>query len=154
MKSEPDVFSFDDLKKKYPQSEPWEGVRNYQARNFMKDQMKKGDLVLFYHSNANPPGIKGLAMVTSESYPDSSAFDIQSKYYDSKSTPDNPRWFLVDVIYYQDFKRMVALEELKSRPELREMKVVQKGQRLSVQPVDEDHFKLICNMAGIGMKDF
>ena len=144
MKSEPDTFSFQDLKNRPKKREPWDGVRNYQARNFMRDAMSVGDGVLFYHSNTKPPGIVGLAEVASQAYPDPTAFDKQSKYYDEKSDPNNPRWFLVDVAYKKDFKHQVSLEAMKAMPELAEMKVLQKGNRLSITPVSEQEFKAIC----------
>mgnify|MGYP002876929845 FL=1 len=144
MKSEPDSFSFQDLKSRPKQREPWDGVRNYQARNFMRDGMSVGDGVLFYHSNTKPPGIVGLAEVVSEAYPDPTAFDQQSKYYDEKSDPNNPRWFLVDVAYVNDFKHQVSLEQMKAMPELADMKVLQKGNRLSITPVSENEYRVIC----------
>ena len=140
MKTEPEVFSFEDLKNRPNQTEPWDGVRNYQARNFMRDAMQVGDLVLFYHSNATPPGVVGLAEVASKPYADPTAFDPQSKYHDPKSDPANPRWILVDVKYHQDFKRLVSLQEMKSMPELAEMRVLQRGSRLSITPVSNDEF--------------
>lgn len=144
MKSEPDSFSFQDLKSRPKQREPWDGVRNYQARNFMRDGMSVGDGVLFYHSNTKLPGIVGLAEVVSEAYPDPTAFDEQSKYYDEKSDPNNPRWFLVDVAYVNDFKHQVSLEQMKAMPELADMKVLQKGNRLSITPVSENEYRVIC----------
>lgn len=143
MKSEPDTFSLQDLKERPQQREPWDGVRNYQARNFMRDGMSVGDGILFYHSNTKPPGIVGLAEVVSEAYPDPTAFDKKSKYYDEKSDPSNPRWFLVDVAYRKDFKHQVSLEAMKGMPELAEMKVLQKGNRLSITPVSESEYKAI-----------
>ena len=142
MKSEPTDFSIDDLEKS--KTIDWYGIRNYQARNFMRDAMSVGDGVLFYHSNTKPPGIVGLAEVASQAYPDPTAFDKQSKYYDEKSDPNNPRWFLVDVAYKKDFKHQVSLEAMKAMPELAEMKVLQKGNRLSITPVSEQEFKAIC----------
>src|SRR5690606_15612868 len=109
MKSEPDVFSFGDLKRRKQKGEPWNGVRNYQARNFMRDEMKKGDLVLFYHSSCPIPGVAGIAKVNSDAYPDSTQFDSESEYYDPKSTQENPRWFLVDVVFEQDLDKHVSL---------------------------------------------
>ncbi|NIV93813.1 EVE domain-containing protein [candidate division KSB1 bacterium] len=146
MKSEPDVFSFDDLKNEANSTAHWDGVRNYQARNFMRDQMKVGDLVLFYHSNCEEPGVVGIAEVVKEGYPDHTAWDLDSKYYDPKSTPDNPRWFMVDVKWKQAFKRPVTLKKMKETPELDGMKVTQKGQRLSVQPVEKRHFDKVVDM--------
>ena len=148
MKSEPDVFSFEDLKARPNQTEPWDGVRNYQARNFMRDDMKVGDLILFYHSNTNPPGVAGIAQVASKSYPDPTAFDRKSKYHDPKSDPENPRWMLVDVSYKADIKRLVSLEEMKSMPELAEMRALQRGNRLSIMPVAKAEFLAIKKAAG------
>jgi predicted RNA-binding protein with PUA-like domain len=143
MKSEPDVFSFEDLKARPNQTEPWAGVRNYQARNFMRDAMQMGDLVLFYHSNTNPPGVAGIAEVASAPYPDPTAFDQKSKYYDPKSDPEKPRWVLVDIRYKADLQRLVSLEELKAMPELAEMRVLQRGNRLSITPVSKVEFDAI-----------
>lgn len=143
MKSEPDVFSFEDLKSRPEQTEPWDGVRNYQARNFMRDAMKVGDAVLFYHSNTNPPGVAGIAEVASAPYPDPTAFDKKSKYHDPKSDPENPRWVLVDIHYKADLKRLVPLEEMKSMPELTGMRALQRGNRLSITPVTRAEFQAI-----------
>ncbi len=145
MKSEPDVFSIDHLKK--DGKTPWDGVRNYQARNFMRDDMAPGDLVLFYHSNADPPGVAGLARVASDPYADPTQFDAKSKYHDPKSTKDEPRWMLVDVEFVEKFDALVPLEKLKSDERLADMLVVQKGQRLSVQPVDKKHAKRVLSLA-------
>jgi predicted RNA-binding protein with PUA-like domain len=146
VKSEPDVFSFDDLKASSNRSTHWDGVRNYQARNFLRDQMKIGDLVLFYHSNCEVPGVVGIAEVVKEGYPDFTAWDPKSKYYDPDSKPANPRWYMIDLKWKQAFKRLVSLEEIKNTPELTTMKVVQRGQRLSVQPVEKQHFNKIVEM--------
>jgi len=143
MKSEPDVFSFEDLKARPRQTEPWDGVRNYQARNFMRDEMKPGDLVLFYHSNTQPPGVAGIAEVASAPYPDATAFDRRSKYFDPKSDPNEPRWVLVDIRYKADLKRLVSLEEMKSMPELSNLRVLQRGNRLSITPVAKAEFEAI-----------
>lgn len=143
MKSEPDAFSFEDLKARPKQTEPWDGVRNYQARNFMRDAMKVGDQVLFYHSNTNPPGVVGIAQVASEPYPDPTAFDKKSKYHDPKSDPKKPRWILVDVAFKADLKRLVSLDEMKTMPELSEMRVLQRGNRLSITPVTKEEFQAI-----------
>ena len=140
MKSEPEVFSFEDLKTRPNQTEPWDGVRNYQARNFIRDAMQIGDLVLFYHSNTQPPGVVGIAEVASEAYPDPTAFDRKSKYYDKNSDPEHPRWMLVDVKYKQDLKKLVSLDEMKSMPELAGMRVLQRGNRLSITPVMKAEF--------------
>jgi len=150
MKSEPDVFSFEDLKARPQQTEPWDGVRNYQARNFMRDQMKPGDRILFYHSNADPPGVAGIAEVAGGPYPDPTAFDPKSKYYDPKSDSKNPRWVLVEVKYHADLKRLVSLEEMKAMPKLENMRVLQRGNRLSITPVTKQEFEAICKA---GMKD-
>ncbi len=141
VKTEPDVFSIDDLKKR--KTEPWNGVRNYQARNIMRDDMKLGDKVLFYHSNATPPGVVGVCRVASQPYPDPSQFDASDKYFDPKSPPDNPRWILVDVAFEKKFKRMVPLAEMKAHPALQQMRLVQRGNRLSVMPVTEEEFVVI-----------
>lgn len=141
MKSEPETYSIDDLKRQGWTH--WEGVRNYQARNTMRDDMKKGDGVLFYHSNSKPPGVVGVAKVSTESYPDHTAFETKSNYYDPKSDPDNPRWMMVDVEYVSTFKRKVSLNELKEVPELEQMLVIRKGMRLSVQEVSKDEFQIV-----------
>lgn len=141
MKSEPDEFSIDDLKN--VTQEPWDGVRNYQARNFMRDDMQVGDQVLFYHSNCDVPGIVGIAKVASEPYPDPTAFDPEDKHYDPKSDPDNPRWILVDVAYVRHTDRTISLKELKAMPELEEFQLVKRGNRLSVMPVSKTHFDTI-----------
>ena len=143
MKSEPDVFSFEDLKARPKQTEPWDGVRNYQARNYMRDAMKVGDLILFYHSNTKPPGVAGIAEVASAPYPDPTAFDKKSKYYDSKSDRQSPRWILVDVKYKADLKQLVSLESMKADPKLSEMRALQKGNRLSITPVTQAEFLAI-----------
>ena len=144
MKSEPETFSLSDLKNRPGKREPWDGVRNYQARNFMRDAMKKGDGVLFYHSNTNPPGVVGLAEVASKPYPDPTAFDPKSKYFDPKSDTDNPRWILVDVRYRKTFKKAVTLEKMKTMPALKDMRVLQRGNRLSITPVTKAEYDAIC----------
>ena len=143
MKSEPDVFSFEDLKACIKQTEPWDGIRNYQARNYMRDDMQIGDLILFYHSNTNPPGVAGIAEVASKPYPDPTAFDKKSKYFDPKSDPKNPRWILVDVSFKADIVRQVSLEEMKSMPELVNMRALQRGNRLSIMPTTRSEFQAI-----------
>jgi len=145
MKSEPDVFSFEDLKKRPQQKEAWDGVRNYQARNFMRDEMKVGDIVLFYHSSCPVPGIAGLAKVASKAYPDPTQFDPKSDYYDEKATKDKPRWFLVDVTYFKDIS-FISLEELKKHKELQDMRLLQKGNRLSILPVSPEEYKFIVSL--------
>jgi predicted RNA-binding protein with PUA-like domain len=146
MKSEPDVFSIDDLQKKG--TSLWDGVRNYQARNFMTQSMKVGDTVLFYHSNANPSGVVGLAKVHAPAEPDPSQFDKKSEYYDPKATPEKPRWFCITVKFDQKFKKEVALDEIKKTKSLKNMILVNRS-RLSVQPVLETEFKTICKMGGL-----
>ena len=145
MKSEPDVYSFDDLLK--DGRTMWDSIRNYQARNFMRDDMKIGDQVLFYHSNAKPPGVAGIAEVVSEPYPDPVQFDPASNYHDPKSDPDNPRWILVDVKPVEVLPRFVPLEELRAAKSLSEMPLLQRGQRLSIQPVTAAQFRAVCRMA-------
>lgn len=144
MKSEPEVFSIDDLAR--DGSTSWEGVRNYTARNFMRDGMQLGDLVLYYHSNAEPSGVAGLAKVSRLAYPDPTQFDPKSEYHDPGATKDDPRWLMVDVAFVERFPTLVTLEAIKAEPALAKMLVVQKGQRLSVQPVDEAHFARIVAM--------
>ena len=134
MKSEPDEFSIDDLAKARKQTTPWFGVRNYQARNFMRDQMKVGDGVLFYHSSCPEPGIAGIARVASKAYPDASQFDKKSDYYDAKSKRDEPRWMNVDVKLVSK-TRLMPLEEMRSYPELSGMRTLRPGNRLSITPV-------------------
>lgn len=147
MKSEPNVFSIDDLAASPKKTTHWDGVRNYQARNFMRDDMKKGDLVLFYHSNAKPPGIAGVAKVVKESYPDFTAFDPDDKHYDPKSKQDEPRWFMVDIKLVKKFKELLALPDLKQVEALDGMVLLQKGSRLSVQPVTEQQYETILELA-------
>ncbi|MBZ4672147.1 EVE domain-containing protein [Deferribacterales bacterium Es71-Z0220] len=151
MKSEPNSFSFEDLKNAVNQTTPWDGVRNYQARNFMKNDMEIGDIVLFYHSNCPTPAVVGLGMIVSEAYPDFTQFDEKSKYYDPKSSKDKPRWFLVDVKYLMDFPKPVTLSSIKENDKLSEMLLVKKGMRLSIQPVQDFEFEEIVMMAGLSL---
>jgi len=143
MKSEEDVYSIRDLEREGRTH--WEGVRNYEARNLMRDEMKVGDGVLFYHSNAKPPGVAGLASVAKAGYPDPFAFDKKSRYHDPRSDPQNPVWYLVDISFEEAFPAVVGLEEIKATPELGEM-VLLKRARLSVQPVSKKAFQLIRKM--------
>ena len=144
MKSEPDDFSIDDLQR--VGVEPWTGVRNYQARNFMRE-MKPGDGVLFYHSSTEIPGVAGLAEVASEAYPDPTQFQKKSKYYDEKSTQEDPRWRLVDVKYKRKLKRVIPLEEIKQHADdLGEFALTSRGSRLSVMPVTAAQWKLILSL--------
>lgn len=142
MKSEPTDFSIDDLGR--VRREPWNGVRNFQARNFIKE-MRIGDLALFYHSNTEPIGVAGVMKICSEPYADSTQFDAKSKYYAPKATKEKPIWYLVDVCFVKKFKEIIPLQEIKARAELRDMPVAQKGSRLSVQPVSEKHFKILTS---------
>jgi len=145
MKSEPDVFGIDDLKRN--QVEPWDGVRNYQARNFMRDHMQVGDGVLFYHSNTKPPGIAGIAEVASKPYDDPTQFDPEAKYFDPKSSLDNPRWQLVDIKYIRHLQRYLSLDELKQHTDvLTDFLLLRKGNRLSVMPVEAEHWQYILNL--------
>jgi len=144
MKSEPDVYSIDDLAR--DGTESWEGVRNYQARNFMRE-MAEGDLILFYHSNAKPPGVAGVCRVRREAYPDDTQFDKKSQYYDAKSKKEDPRWSMVDVEFVEKFDEEISLQAMKDDRALEGMRVTQKGSRLSVQPVDKKHFKRVLKMA-------
>ncbi len=146
MKSEPDVFSFTDLKSRPNKTEPWNGVRNYQARNFMRDDMQVGDLILFYHSSCEIPGIAGIAKVNSMPYPDDTQFNKKSEYFDPKATIENPRWFLIDVAFEKDLKRHISLEELKGFKELSDMRLMQKGNRLSILPVTKKEFEFIIKL--------
>lgn len=143
MKSEPDTYSIDDLKK--DKISHWEGVRSYQARNNMRS-MEKGDLVLFYHSSTKPPGIAGLAKIVKDSYPDPFQFKKESPYFDPKSTKEKPRWSTVDVQFVKKFRNYITLDQLKTNPKLKEM-VVAKAGRLSVQPVTRQEFEVIEEMA-------
>ena len=145
MKSEPDEFSIDDLASAPGKSVAWFGVRNYQARNFMRDQMRVGDQVLFYHSSCPEPGIAGLATVSKQAYPDSTQFDRKSKYFDLKATPTTPRWFNVDVKYRKK-SRLINLDELRAHPDLQNMRILQRGNRLSVTPVDPAEWEFIIGL--------
>jgi len=146
MKSEPGEFSIDDLKNRPRRTEPWDGVRNYQARNMMRDEMKKKDMAFFYHSNCEVPGIVGIITIASDPYPDPTAFDPGDAHYDPKSDPDNPRWYLVDVKYKRKLKRTITLAELKEKKPLQSMKLLQKGNRLSVMPVSKKEWDYILGL--------
>lgn len=145
MKSEPNVYSIEDLER--DRQTHWEGVRNYQARNLMRDQMQVGDLVLYYHSNSKPPGVVGIARICREAYPDFTSWDSSSKYFDEKSSPENPRWFMVDIEFVENLPGIVSLEEIKSEPSLKEMVLVNRS-RLSVQPVKKEEFEKVLKLAG------
>ncbi len=146
MKSEPDVFGIQDLYQRPQQTEPWDGVRNYQARNMMRDAMKLGDQVFFYHSNCDEPGIVGIMEIAKEGYPDHTAFDPDDHHFDPKSDPANPRWIMVDVKFVRQFSRTIGLKELKARPELVSMAVVRPGNRLSVMPVSAEEWAFILGL--------
>ncbi|RUR10359.1 EVE domain-containing protein [Legionella septentrionalis] len=146
LKSEPDCFSIDDLRNAPEQTTPWDGVRNYQARNFIRDGMNPGDLAFFYHSNCNPPGIIGIAEIVSKPYPDYTAYDPTSEHPDLKSTPENPRWYMVDVRFKKKFTHLISLDELKRHLELEKMPVVRKGNRLSVLPVTAEEWEFILKL--------
>jgi predicted RNA-binding protein with PUA-like domain len=147
MKSEPEAFGIDDLKSCPDQTEPWDGVRNYQARNMMRDQMKPGDLAFFYHSNCAEPGIVGIMKIVTEGYPDHTAFDPDAKYYDSKSDPDKPRWYMVDVRYVRHLTRSLPLRELKEHADrLEGLPLLRKGNRLSIMPVTKEQWEYILDL--------
>jgi predicted RNA-binding protein with PUA-like domain len=148
MKSEPDVFGIDHLASRPGQTEPWDGVRNYQARNMLRDQMQVGDMVFFYHSNCAEPGVVGIMEVTRAGYPDHTAFDPEAQYYDPKSDPENPRWYMVDVHYVRQLKRNIPLAELKQYADgpLQGLPLVRKGNRLSIMPVTPEQWEFILSL--------
>lgn len=145
MKSEPDAYGIDDLKR--DNIEHWDGIRNYQVRNMMRDQMQNGDLAFFYHSNCNPPGIAGSMEIIKTAYPDFTAFDPDSKYFDPKSDPDNPRWLMVDVKYKEKFRNYVSLETLRNCQALQDLLILRKGNRLSITEISAEHWKTILKLA-------
>ncbi len=144
MKSEPDAYSIDDLER--DGREPWDGIRNYQARNMMRDDMRIGDEILFYHSSCKVPAVVGIAKVASEAYPDPTQFDPDAKYYDAKSNPDDPRWILVDVEFVRKLDRPVTLTEIKAHPGLDDMILTRRGNRLSIMPVEKAHRDIILGL--------
>jgi len=146
-KSEPGEFSIQDLQRKRSKTEHWDGVRNYQARNFMRDEMKIGDQGFFYHSNCDEPGIVGIVEIAKEGYPDHTAFDPEDRHYDPKSDPEQPRWIMVNVKFVNLFDHTVTLKELKESPSLKDMRLVQRGNRLSVMPVLKKEWNIILKMA-------
>ncbi|WP_290651273.1 EVE domain-containing protein [Aquisalimonas sp.] len=146
MKSEPDTFSIDDLASAPNQTDHWDGVRNYQARNIMRDDMQVGDQVFFYHSSTKVPGIVGIAEVVRRGYPDHTAFDTKDPHYDPKSDPDNPRWYMVDIRFVRKLARTISLAELKECPDLSDMPLVRKGNRLSVMPVTPEQWQFILSL--------
>lgn len=146
MKSEPDAFGIGDLAKRPRKTEHWDGIRNYQVRNMLRDEMQKGDEAFFYHSSCKEPGIVGIVRIVKAAYPDHTAFDPESKYYDPKSDPDNPRWFMVDVQLVRKFKHVIGLQELKTHPFLEEMLIMRRGNRLSVTPISKKHWDYILKL--------
>jgi predicted RNA-binding protein with PUA-like domain len=146
MKSEPDAFSIDDLINMKNQTEHWDGIRNYQVRNFIRDEMKKGDLAFFYHSSCKNVGVVGVAEIVKEAYPDHSQFDSSSKYYDPKSSKENPRWFMVDIQFRYKYKSIISLKDLKETAGLENLRLVQKGNRLSICEATEKEFKIIDSL--------
>lgn len=146
MKSEPDAFGIDDLETMHLQTEHWDGVRNYQARNMMRDDMKLGDQVFFYHSNCDEPGIVGIAEICREGYPDFTAFDPEHKYFDPKSNPDKPTWIMVDVRFVRKLSRTITLKELKDHPALSQLTLLRKGNRLSIMTISSDEWDYITRL--------
>lgn len=147
LKTEPTTFSIEDLAKEADQTTCWEGVRNYQARNLLRDEIHEGDRVLFYHSACKVPAVVGTATVVQDGYPDHFAWDRRSNYFDAKSTPENPRWYMVDVKLDQIFDQPVTLAQLREKPSLKKMELLRKGSRLSVQPVRKNEFDTVLKMA-------
>ena len=143
-KSEPDTYSIDDLQR--DGTESWEGIRNYQARNMMRDDMRVGDKVLFYHSSCAVPGVAGIAKVASKAYADPTQFDPESPYFDPKSAADDPRWMLVDLAFVRKLKRVITLTEIKELPVLEGMILTRRGNRLSIMPVEPAHWKLVLSL--------
>jgi predicted RNA-binding protein with PUA-like domain len=146
-KSEPETFSIDHLAKRPNQTEHWDGVRNFQARNMLRDEIKVGDTGFFYHSNTTPPGIVGIIEVVKAGYPDFTAWDINSDHFDPKSTPEKPLWYMVDVKFVKKFKRMITLDELKAEKALQGMQVTRRGNRLSITPVTKDEWDTILKLS-------
>jgi predicted RNA-binding protein with PUA-like domain len=145
-KSEPSEFSLDDLKKSKNQTTFWDGVRNYQARNFLRDEIKKGDGVLFYQSSTEPLAVVGYCEIVKEGYPDHTQFDSSNGHFDPKAKKDSPTWFMVDIKLVKDFKKPVMLDEIKANLKLKNMKLIQRGQRLSIQPVTKDEWDEILKI--------
>lgn len=143
MKSEPETFGIDHLKAAPKSTHCWDGVRNYQARNYMRDTMQIGDQVFFYHSNCKTPGIVGIAEIVSPSYPDHTAFDPESKYYDPKSSLNKPRWFMRDLKLIKKFSNIISISDLRANPGLKNMMVLRPGNRLSITPVTEQEWRAI-----------
>lgn len=147
IKSEPEAFSIDDLKNAPGRKEHWDGIRNYQARNFIRDDMKKGDLAFFYHSNCAQPGIVGICEIVSDAYPDHTQFDSNSRYFDAKSDPGEPRWLMRDVKYRRKTRRLISLSEVKNHAEqLQDFPLIRRGNRLSIMPVSKAHWDFILSL--------
>ena len=146
MKSEPDTFGIEHLQSRPKQTDHWDGVRNYQARNMLRDEMKKGDRAFFYHSNCKEPGIVGIVDIVRAGYPDFTAFDPESDHYDPKSTPESPRWYMVDVRFNKRLKRTITLAELKEHDALTHLTLLRKGNRLSIMPVSAEEWRYILNL--------
>ena len=144
MKSEPDAYSIDDLEK--DRMEPWDGIRNYQARNMIRDDMKIGDKAFFYHSGCKVPAVVGIMKIASAAYPDPTQFDSRSNYYDPKSSEDDPRWLLVDVAFEKKLRRPITLKELKVHPGLADFRLNQRGNRLSIFPVSKAHWNIVLGL--------
>ncbi len=146
-KSEPSDFSIDDLKSAKGSTTHWDGVRNYQARNFIRDEIKKGDKVLYYHSNTDPNAVVGVCEVVKDAYPDFTALDPKNPHFDPKSSKENPRWFMVDIKFTEKFNKPVTLSVIKSNPKLKDIRLVQRGNRLSVMPIEKEEYKEILKMS-------
>jgi len=145
-KSEPTTFGIDDLKNRPKQTSPWDGVRNYQARNMLRDDIKPGDLAFFYHSNCTPPGIVGIMKVVKAGYPDSTSWDSKSDHYDPKSSPDHPIWYMVDIQFVEKFPQIISLDEIKQQPKLQNMVIARKGNRLSITPITKEEWNTIVKL--------
>jgi predicted RNA-binding protein with PUA-like domain len=150
-KSEPNVFGIHHLAKRLHQTEPWDGVRNYQARNFLRDDVQMGDLAFFYHSNCEPPGIVGVMSIVKTGYPDTTQFDPESRYYDPRATREKPIWYRVDVKLEQSFPRLISLAELKSHPALQSLWILRRGNRLSITPLTQSEWQAIYVLATDGL---
>lgn len=149
LKSEPDVFSFADLKKRVRKTEPWNGVRNYQVRNMMRDHMALGDLGFFYHSSCPQPGIAGIVKIVKEAYPDPTQHEPSSEYFDPGSKPEAPRWLMVDVKWHADFPTFVSLDMLRAESTLADMLILRRGNRLSITEVTSSEWQRICQLGGV-----
>ena len=147
-KTDPEDFSIEDLKKSKNQTTGWDGVRNYQARNFIRNEMKAGDEVLFYYSQSNPNAVYGICTIVKDGYPDPSQFDKKDKHYFPDADPSSPPWYSVDIKYIKEFKKPVSVQEMKSNPKLKDMRLLQRGNRLSVMPVTKEEFNEVLKMGG------